>query len=541
MGGRGYFDPGVINKPLLHTWSLGVEEQFYLVFPWLLMLAARRGYGIARLIAGAVALSFALSVVAGVANWSPSYFLLPTRFWELGLGGLIAALPLEAFMTPLRRAILGMAGLAAILWACLFLTESNSFPGYLALAPVLGAAALIMANGGPAGRLMALPPFAWIGRLSFALYLWHWPLISVGAGLGLSPGDTATRTVVIVLSLALSFAGYHLWEMPIRQRRLLRSRRALSVALIFGVAALVAAGIGIYTAKGFPHRLPKDIADTYLNTKTGSRLVIRSCPEDKSKGYSCPVGAQDAKAVSFFIIGDSHSEAAAAEIGDVAAQYGLRGLFFGQSACKLFTEPAINATRDCIQQTDLSMASFKQYGPGLVIAVARWPDYLKDDSEDKELPNRYHAMYEVFGKTLSFFEKSRVVTATSIPTYNVNIAEFAGHNWFRNRVGLAVPPVPTLPLSEYRERQAAVRSLLEAEQLEHPNLSLVDPATVLCPDGLCVSTLGGKPLYYDNNHLSHAGAMLYASMFKPYFAELAQRLAAPAAGAETAVVPPPEN
>ena len=196
VGGGGYFDPDSVTKPLLHTWSLGVEEQFYLVFPWLLILAVKRGYQMIWLIGGAIALSLALSIGATMIGWSASYFLLPTRFWELGIGALVAILPMGHRMTPLRRSALGLAGLAAIIWAALSLSESDSFPGYLALAPTLGAAALIVANGGVVNGLMALPPFAWIGRLSYALYLWHWPLISLAAGnrlLAATYGDARRR------------------------------------------------------------------------------------------------------------------------------------------------------------------------------------------------------------------------------------------------------------------------------------------------------------------------------------------------------------
>jgi peptidoglycan/LPS O-acetylase OafA/YrhL len=259
IGGGGYFDPNGVTKPLLHTWSLGVEEQFYLVFPWLLILASRFSYRTAWLIGGVVVLSPALSIGAATAGWSSSCFLLPTRFWELGTGALVAILPMGNRMTPARRSALGLAGLAGIIWAALSLSESDSFPGYLALAPTLGVAALIMANGGPVNRLMALPPFAWIGRLSYALYLWHWPLISVAAGIGLSPKEPITRSIVIGLSLVLSFIGYHLWETPIRQRQLIPSRRGLFAALSICVVFFVGSGILVFTTRGFPQRLPKEL------------------------------------------------------------------------------------------------------------------------------------------------------------------------------------------------------------------------------------------------------------------------------------------
>ncbi|WP_156887024.1 acyltransferase family protein [Pleomorphomonas oryzae] len=523
MGGGGYFDPGSINKPLLHTWSLGVEEQFYLVFPWLLMLAARRGYRPSWLIAGTVVLSLALSIAGGIANWAPSYFLLPTRFWELGIGGLIAILPLQDRLRSTGRAVLGVAGLAGVVWASLFLNESASFPGYLALPPVLGAAALVVANGGPVNRLMALAPFASVGRLSYALYLWHWPLIVIAASVGLPPQDPTTRVLVVGLSLVLSFVGYHLWEMPIRRRQFLSSRRALFAALTTCVLLLVGMGISIYTAKGFPHRLPKEISDIYLTTKNGSRLIFRQCLSHTKVPYTCPVGSQEAQGVSFFIIGDSHSEATAAEIGEVAAQYGLRGLFFGQNGCRLFADPVTGETTQCIAEHELAMQSFGKYHPALIIAITRWPDYLADNPADPEFPTRYSSMYDTFDKSLSFYAASTVVTAPSVPTYGVNIAEFAGRAWFRERIGLDAPPVPTMPLAEYRRRQASVQGLLETEQLNHPNLRITDPATVLCPNDTCTSMAGNMPLYYDTNHLSHTGAQLYASLFRPYFAEVAGR------------------
>lgn len=181
VGGNGYFDPDNLTKPLLHTWSLGVEEQFYPVSPWLLILAARRGYSTRWLIGLIVALSLALGVGAAVFNWAPSYFLLPTRFWELGIGALIAILPPSDRLSSPRWSILGIAGLLAIGWTALRLTKAAPFPDYLALAPTLGAAAAIWADGGLASRILSFRPFVWIGRLSLALYLWHWPLISIAA------------------------------------------------------------------------------------------------------------------------------------------------------------------------------------------------------------------------------------------------------------------------------------------------------------------------------------------------------------------------
>lgn len=523
IGGRGYFDPASIDKPLLHTWSLGVEEQFYLVFPWLLMLAARRRYCTARLIAASVALSLALSVTAGLANWAPSYFLLPTRFWELGMGALVAVLPLDALLTPLRRTILGLFGLAAILWACLSLSESDSFPGYLALAPVLGATALILANGSAVNRVMALAPFAWIGRLSYALYLWHWPLISVGAAVGFSTKDASTRIAVIALSLTLSFVGYYLWEMPVRRRQFLRTRRTLFVALSLSAALLVSAGILIFVARGFPQRLPKELFDVYENTRETSRLVLKQCPRDDSRPYSCPLGAKDSTRVSFIILGDSHSEAVASEIGVVAEQYGLHGLFLGKSGCKLLVQSATQKNQECVLQNEFSKEQFKKYNPELVILINYWPSLDKENGYTRE-GNGPVLTNNPFDKTLDFFGKTHIIVPFTVPVYDTIISRVSWHAWFRSRLGLSEVSYPTIPLEQYRGQQAPVQELLTIEKSKHTNLGIIDPAEVFCPNKICVSVLGGKPLYYDTDHLSHTGALLYASMFRGYFQELAQQL-----------------
>ncbi len=525
MGKRGYFDPGSIEKPLLHTWSLGVEEQFYLVLPWLLMLAARRGYRPSWLIAGTVAVSLALSIVGGIANWSSSYFLLPTRFWELGIGGLIAILPLQdRLASPTSRAVLGLTGLAAIVWSSISLSESNSFPGYLALAPVLGAAALIVANGGPVNRAMVLPPFAWVGRLSYALYLWHWPLIVIAAGLGFSLKDATTRFAVIGLSLVLSFVGYNLWEMPIRHRRLLASQRSLFVALAVCVVALVGTGALIFNGRGLPQRLPKDIFQTYDTTKKTDRLILKTCPEGRPVTTPCPVGAMASSEVSFVIVGDSHSESVAAEVGDIAAQYGLHGLFLGKSACKLFTKPVGQEDDFCIPQNEFLMDQYNRYKPRLVIAVVRWPTFLNGGNPDI----RSNSWYATFDKTLGQWSQSTVVTSIAIPMYDTDISEIGMRAWFRSRLGLPAFSIPGMSLEEYRRAQADAQNLLDTLALGHRNLRTVDPASVFCPQGLCSSIVDGKPLYFDDNHPSHAGALFYASLFRPYLEALARQLAASA-------------
>lgn len=524
MTGGGYFDPVSVTKPLLHTWSLGVEEQFYLLFPWAMILAARFRCRAVYPITILVALSLAMSIAAAIAGWEKSYFLLPTRFWELGVGALVAISGANNRLSPLSRSLAGIAGLAAILWACLFLSESDSFPGYLALAPAFGAAALIVANGGVVNRILSLPPFTWVGRLSFALYLWHWPMISIAAGIGFLPTEMGTRAFVIVASLILSAIGYYAWEVPIRQRRLLTSRCQLFIALTASVILIVGCGFAIFGTKGVPHRLPQDLADISDNTSKSSRLIKQRCVlVNGEQPYSCPLGDQAAPHVSFLIVGDSHSEAAAAEIGDLAGKYGLRGYYMGRSGCRSFAEPSNGRDLPCDRQEDFITQTYLKEKPELVIAIARWSLALNGDKSDVADPKSYEAVRSVFDNSLTLFKDSLVLTAITVPEYDINVPEAAWYAYFRNRFGLPALPVPTLPLERYLERQKSTMTLLSEEARQHPNLRILDPATVFCPNGTCISTIGNKPLYYDDDHLSHTGALLYAQLFEPYFADLATK------------------
>lgn len=525
MTGNGYFDPASISKPLLHTWSLGVEEQFYLLFPWVLLLAARYGLRSFHTIAALVGLSLLLSVTGAMVGWPKSYFLLPTRFWELGLGALVTTVPFERLQSYLWRSVLGISGLTAIIWSSVYLSQSDHFPGYLALVPTLGAAAVIMANGGVANRVLSLAPFTWVGRLSFALYLWHWPFIVTAAGVGFLPTETGARLFVISASLLLSVIGYHAWEVPIRRRRLLTTRRSLFVALAVSVIGIIGSGITLYTSKGMPQRMPPELADIAGKAQTNSRLITRQCAlANAEEPYTCPLGSKDAPDVSFLIIGDSHAEAVGAEIGDIAGKYGLRGFYMGRSGCRSFAEPSAGEDPSCDRQTDFIIQTYLNAKPELVIAIVRWSSVLNGEKGNTPDMKKYDAVRSVFGNTLTMLSDSSVLTAITVPEYNIDIPEAGWHSYFRQRFGLSTLPAPTISVEQYRARQQSSVDLLNQEKAQHPNLRVLDPATVFCPDGTCVSTIGNEPLYYDDDHLSHAGALIYARMMEPYFAELAAKL-----------------
>jgi peptidoglycan/LPS O-acetylase OafA/YrhL len=216
----GYFDGPSDYKPLLHTWSLAVEEQFYLIYPFLLMLLSRFGKRTMWMFLGSIALgSFALSQI-GVSRFpSATFFLLPTRAWELLIGGLLWFLPRHQTVSDRHSEWLSWFSLLSILAAGWLYTSQTPFPGAAAFIPCAATAALIYLNAhklsGP-GRILASRPLVGIGKISYSLYLWHWPILAFGKSILDSFGKTE-GFIALLLSFPISLISWRYIETYFRK------------------------------------------------------------------------------------------------------------------------------------------------------------------------------------------------------------------------------------------------------------------------------------------------------------------------------------
>jgi peptidoglycan/LPS O-acetylase OafA/YrhL len=526
-----YFVESALTKPLLHTWSLGVEEQFYIAAPlglWALVrFTPRRAHLPAILILSM--LSFALSAWKWGQGSPAAFYLLPTRAWELGLGG---ALALAAPRLGQRRGIaetLSHCGLGAILAALLFSWESVASSVWQAGLPVAGTAA-ILASGAQScalvHRLLALRPLVFVGLISYSLYLWHWPVI-VGFHYGsAAPLTPASALWAIVVSIGLAAASWRWVEQPVRNRRWLASRRRLFGAAALASALGIAAGLGLAAAKGLPQRHPQL---EWLLERSGLRVPRFDCFEETAErikaGAPCVRGTPGV-APSFVLAGDSHAHSLSQGLFVSARRHGLAGTEF---AVPGFI-PIVGGQARYRGRPDPHVPLFAAYlrrHPELhtVIVTGFWSHAASGRSYRD--PTRIHFDSEPDGsgaapvafrlgleKLIDAFADRRFILLDDVPTGEaLNPVQYA------RQIHSGRPAtVPGLPRAEADAQRATYEPVLREIAASRPNVAYVPVLSGLCGPRICpLLDSRGRLIYLDGDHLSTHGSEPLAAALDSLF------------------------
>ncbi len=513
----GYFDTPSALKPLLHTWSLAVEEQFYVVYPWFLWLGWRYLRPHFKKIFWLVFfLSFAGGLAALKSDPSAAFYFAHWRAWELMVGGALAL----QYVPPLRNArqkeAASFLGAAFILGSVFLLQEESLFPGWNALWPVLGTAALIHSNspGGKTqvGRWLSHPVAVFIGKISYSLYLWHWPLLLYARTYFLRPLTVWETWFVLLLSGLAAFFSWRWIENPFRRRDFL-SRKAV---FQFGGALMLLFG----AVTGWLWRHTVNTGVEFPPEYASYRCIYDAKHQIKDAPLvACKLGAPQAPA-RFAILGDSHSNALSPAIQHAAANNNVQGFLLPDSGC-LPLEGVELVNLECARHCERALRYIEtQPEIETVFIVSFWHGYRNKplwDAAGEIPPNAdFTTLLEAGLRRTVETLQSRGYTPVLV--YPIPTATYPVQDaWYvAARTNRDVNVLVARSWDEYLQEAGDVRDLIRRVADEY-QLATIDPAPMLCPDGQCRVADANAPLYYDTNHLSIYGAQTLTPLFERYF------------------------
>jgi peptidoglycan/LPS O-acetylase OafA/YrhL len=553
-----YFGAGVLTRPLLHTWSLAVEEQYYIVIPLLMMLLARLRRNALLWTAVICAISFAAAQWALSRYPTATFYLSPFRFWELGIGGLLALGAAPAIRSRPVLEGLGLLGLALIAAPVFLYSSATPFPGLAALAPCLGAA-LIIHSGCQAdtlvSRLLGLRPVVFIGLISYSLYLWHWPIIVLYRYWRIVDPTGFETAGLILASVAVAFLSWRYVEAPFRNRP--PQPRSIARGPVFaaagaGAAVALAFGVWAHMAGGMPGRFTPEVArlDAMEDSKDprtnacagwGERWIS---PKD-----ACVYGEQGP--IRLAVWGDSHAPALAPAVLEAATAEGERFRLYarlgcapipgmdrrdasGDNHCRRYNDEVMSAVRsDPEIDTVILVARLQEHvegpweGPGPARDTPKPARWFDADGRALSAEQAPEAVMDGFESTVADLRAAGKRVILVYPTPEVGyfvpstLARLVAHG--------QDPDHFTVPRELFAERTARVRAALN-DIPDGPDLVRIRPAESLCDTEACRVIEDGAPLYFDDNHLSLAGDALLVD-------DLVAALAPPEPPARTADAP----
>jgi peptidoglycan/LPS O-acetylase OafA/YrhL len=529
----GYFDGAAELKPLLHMWSLAVEEQFYLGYPVLLWMCAplrQRTTGLVMLALTIV--SFGLSQY-GIARYpSATFYLLPTRAWELALGGLLWFLPPVRSVGFLQSGSLGWISLATIVGLGWWLDQSTPFPGPNALPPCVATAILIHSNASglnSSGRFLALRPLVFVGLLSYSLYLWHWPVLAflryrVGENL-----DTWPTVCAIAASSLLAVGSWKWVETPFRRGAILGSPRQ-SLAAAGGAAVAVLVASALVSRDGVPSRYSKEVLQIvqipYAGRDSGATGT-------KETGWNLPnLGTKAQYGHPLFVLwGDSHAKCLGPLCDRLAQEQGIAGIDAGKGG----TPPLLGAwsTREPREEA----TSFNEYvleeaarkGIRWLILVAAWDLHIVGShlrNENGLTGDR--CVEQSFFRTLEAAERQgmRVAVLLQPPYQDAAVPPRVARDFVSGKMVSRGIDIEKHHAYQARSRQF-FESLRERVVIVEAGDGWFDQT------GKSVTGVDGVPYYSDGNHLSNEGVNhFYSEPLRAFFGMIAKTAPAAVQGSE---------
>lgn len=517
----GYFDSGVEQKWLLHTWSLSVEWQFYLLYPLLLLAAVKLAPAkwLRPLLAAATLASFALMAALSATRADAAFYLLPPRAWEMLVGGLVFTLPA---LTGRRALIAQLTGLAMILASSVAFAPSG-WPNGWALLPVLGTALVILA-GRTESKVTGNPVMAWIGLNSYSIYLWHWPLVVLLHRSGLF-GDWRWTLAALAASLLLGHLSWRFVERiaqpGTRTPRIHTSPIAGTIRahapFALATATVLTLCIALWITRGAPGRYAPEVREAAAQAIPLVAPGSQPCYADigEMPADDCVLGTPGASPAAM-VIGDSQADAALP--GIVAALPQGRSLrFSGYSACPPVLGASVPGASRCGEFLARTLAPLARPRALPVILIGRWSYYAEKPSltfAGSPVPDAAGYRTALYGSMCTLAKAGPTWAMLPLPEFPFWVSRELAHRLIADPAAADI----AVPLAEYRARNALqIETLRRAER--DCGLKLLDPEPLLCADGQCRGSIGRRAVFRDEQHLSGHGAGLMAPLFAPVFTQ----------------------
>lgn len=514
----GYFDSRQ-TTPLLHLWSLAVEEQFYIAFPLFAVVCWKKGWSLSRIAAVGIIGSFVAALVSNrVGRGSEAFYMVYTRLWEILVGVWLLALSIRAprvrhVSVSTRANLLAITGFIVLAGSVALLNGSMPWPGFLALLPVAGTAAIIAAGADAALNRLILsnPIVVSIGLLSYPLYLWHWPLLVFGHLVNDGQPPVLARMAIVCSSAVLALITYHLVEWPVRfehnTRRTATALAALLLAIGLSAYGLAELGTSPRLSLGEKHALadigPEWAAPNGGPTADGRGFILQSLKGDSTSRV--------------VMIGDSHMQhywprllALASETGDTGPEIAMAG-FSGCPPLPGVNRPGISWTGvawNCPQFYAAAMSLAAKPATKKVVLSGFWEEYFnrrllvsaKTEGPDRlsledDRTSEMFAQLERDIRSLTSAGKSVfIILSNPRPVRRARGAEFP-------RLGRAAPR--SFRKNDFLAEALPVNDRLRATALR-AGATVIDPVAHMCPQSTCsMYTEDGIPIYRDDHLRPH--------------------------------------
>ncbi|WP_053150875.1 acyltransferase family protein [Pseudomonas sp. P97.38] len=487
-----YFAADAREAPLLHTWSLGIEEQFYVVWPLLVLTLYRLAPRYVPVVLGVgLVAAIGLSEYATNVFVTASYYLLPTRFFELMLGGALGIYLYQPRSLD-RRVALGctLAGTGLIGFSLLALSPEAPFPGLNALIPCLGAALLILAGStGIESRLLNNRPMVFIGLISYSLYLWHWPLIAYLNYLGIAM-TLPVGLSLLAMSIALSWLSWRYVEVPFRRSGVhlpfsrVLTRRFITPAL--GLALVAALSV---QGNGFPQRFAPQVATLEAMTLVEPNKLRSDCHMPNAQygtepNPHCRLGTRKAQ-IDGIMVGDSFANHFTGMVDILAEPNGIELMDYTLDDCPpIFSYTAQAATvyvAHCMARNKRVIGLIEQNHYRYVVLAGAWP---RDAATGEMIEASIRRVADNTGQVIVILSNQHIDKAATCPVR-------------RLMFGLDRPC--SAPQDITAPYWAGIHARL-------PQVHFIDPNQVICPSGLCSPIIDGRLLYRDDSHLNDVGS-----------------------------------